>query len=388
MQVYKTFLKIIKRNSLPAFMYLAVFLIIAVVMSNSSSSTDISDFKLTKVRVAIINNDGDTNITRAINNILKEGNEIVKIENNKEAMQDALFFRHAEYIAIIPENFTEDFINKKDVKIEKLMVPDSNSGVYLDMKINSFLNSSSLYNKYLSIDEIDFEKIASGVTAEQIKVNKVNADVSEQTSNTLISQYFTFGSYILIAIILYCVSGFVMKFNAINIKERTECSPTKKTSINFQILCCLVICSLIIFIIFSVLALFVCKEELLTQKGILYLINLFIYIIFCTSFAYLIGSMTKNLNALSGIVNTISLAFSFLGGAFVPQDMLGDSVKVVGSFTPTFWYIKSCGFINNLNKISFENLNEFIINNVIVLAFSVAILVIGLVLTKQRKKNS
>ncbi len=388
MQVYKTFLKIIKRNSLPALIYLGIFLIIAVFMSNSSTTNNISDFKVSKVKVAIINNDKDTNITKGIYSLLKEGNEIVEVENKKESMQDALFYRHAEYIVIIPENFTEDFLNKKDVKLEKLTVPDSNAGIYLDMKINSFLNSSSLYIKYLSLNNIDFDNIAKYSSTDQIKVNKINETISEEPSVSLLSQYFTFGSYILIAIILYCVSAFIMKFNGINIKERTECSPTKKISINFQILICLIICSLVVFLAMSLLAFILCKDELLTQKGILYLINLFTYLIFCTSFAYLIGNITRNQNALSGIVNTISLAFSFLGGAFVPQELLGDSVKLVGSFTPTFWYVKTCGFINSINKFNFDSLNEFFVNNLIVLGFAVAILVIGLVVTKQRRKNS
>ncbi len=387
MQVYKTFLKIIKRNSAGAMIYLGIFVLIAIVMTFSYSENDVTGFEMSQVKVAFINNDKDTELTKAIFNVLKDGNEVIDVDNNTEAIQDALFFREVEYVVIIPKGFSDNFLKGKDVKIGQTSVPDSNSSKYVEMKLNSFLNSVSLYSKFIDIDKISFNDIA-----ESTKTSNVNVDIISNNSNEnhkpTVYYYFTTAAYIITAIILYSISSFIMKFNKEEVRNRTICSPIPKIKINFQVIIALILCDIVIFTLLGLMSAILYSNEFFNINGLLYLINLFIYSIFCVSLAYLVGNVTKGASALSGIVNTLALSFSFLSGAFVPQELLGDSVKFVGSFTPTFWYIKSTDLISTITSLTSENISSLIYNSLIMIGFTIAILLIGLIITKQRKNNT
>ena len=49
--------------------------------------------------------------------------------------------------------------------------------------------------------------------------------------------------------------------------------------------------------------------------------------------SYLIGSLAKGTDDLNGMVNVASLGFCFLGGAFVPLDVMSSGVKRQRSFS-------------------------------------------------------
>ena len=60
--------------------------------------------------------------------------------------------------------------------------------------------------------------------------------------------------------------------------------------------------------------------------------------------AYLIGTFVKNQEALSGIVNIVSLSMSFICGVFVDLDYLSSGVRKAAQFFPVYWYER----VNNL----------------------------------------
>ena len=48
---------------------------------------------------------------------------------------------------IIPDNYTTDFINGKDVTIETMELPDAYSSIYSKNLLNKYLNTANLYLK-------------------------------------------------------------------------------------------------------------------------------------------------------------------------------------------------------------------------------------------------
>ena len=91
---------------------------------------------------------------------------------------------------------------------------------------------------------------------------------------------------------------------------------------------------------------------------------------------------------LSGLLNVIGLGTCFLGGVFVPQEILPDEVLKVAHYIPTYWYIKMNDLIKNMGKANNEFFSVFGKGIGIQLLFAATILVITIVIvrTKNNKK--
>lgn len=389
MQVYSTFLKIIKKNLGMIIMYFCIFLVLALILSNVGVKNDMTQFKEQSILVGIVNQDGDQELANSIVDLVSENNEVIALKDTEEARKDALFFRNVEYILIIPSGFSENFLAGKEAMLNCMSVVDSNSSIFLNMKINSFLNSLELFNQYLPDQKEYIKHIADAKESMEQQVDTNIYRISEkQVERTPMDFYFTYSSYILISVILYAVSTFILKFNQADVKTRTQCSPMRKRKINMQVFACILLCSVCIFLILTVLAMALYPSEIFSMKGLLHLINMFVYTIFCSTFAFCIGNLVKSIDTLNGIVNVVSLSFAFLGGSFVPQEMLGNSVKLLGSFTPNFWFVKSCNTIIKMPTYEFQEIVPLLQNMGIVLGFALLSLVLALFVTKQRKINT
>ena len=139
MKQFELFFKIIKKNALQFVIYMFILVAFSGLMTLSDSDKK-EAFQIANIKIGVINHDKDGVISRGIVDYVKENAEYVEIEEEEESIQDALFFRSAEYIIVIPKDFTQDMIEGREVKLEKIQIPGSYSAVYMDTKINQYLN--------------------------------------------------------------------------------------------------------------------------------------------------------------------------------------------------------------------------------------------------------
>ena len=140
MIVFKTYLKIVKKCLPMILIYSAIFLFFAV-MIPSSQSNEIN-FEASKPLVVVLNNDENTKLLESFNKYLAENCEIVDIEDKGDSLKDALFFRQVDYIVKIPKNFTADFMNGKEPKLDIMKVPGVVNSIYAEMIINKYFRGS------------------------------------------------------------------------------------------------------------------------------------------------------------------------------------------------------------------------------------------------------
>ena len=125
-----------------------------------------------------------------------------------------------------------------------------------------------------------------------------------------------------------------------------------------------------------------------TAHGVIYIINSFIFTLCAVTIAFLIGNLIKNKDAVNGIVNVIALGSSFLCGAFVPVEILPDSVLKIAHILPSYWYIKTNEMVKTLEEFNFETLKPIVINMGVIVLFSILFITItNIVSSKKRKKN-
>ena len=148
MQVFKAYFKVMRGSTVSLAINLSVFLGLAVLFSVLAPSTAVVDFEPARTPVAVINRDGDAELAQGLVDYLARTSRLVQYPDDEERLQDALFYRKVEYIAIIPVGFSDAFMSGGDCAIQKVIVPDSTSSYYVDMSINKFLNTVRLHRVY------------------------------------------------------------------------------------------------------------------------------------------------------------------------------------------------------------------------------------------------
>ena len=90
------------------------------------------------------------------------------------------------------------------------------------------------------------------------------------------------------------------------------------------------------------------------------------------SLGYFTGMISENAVALNGINNVLSLGLCFLGGVFVPLEMLGNGIVSIAQFLPTYWYSRINGILRDYGELSSELWHTIWVGLLIQLAFALA----------------
>lgn len=389
MQVYKAFFKIIKKNISQLSIYLVLCIVFSIMFSNLSTSSNDTDFETTKTNIAFINNDENSKIISGFEEYLKNNTNIVNVGSTKEELQDALFFKEVEYIVIIPKGFTDEILKgNKNIDVERTIIPNSRSGIYLDNLINRYFNSIKIYASTLS--NVSQSQIVSYVQ----KDLSHKSSVKIQTYKDVISNdfgcsiYYNFFAYSILAILILGVCSVMINFNKIDIKRRNIASAMSLKNFNFQIALGNITYSIGVWLIMIIISFIMYKDYMFTINGALFLLNSFVFTLSALSISLLASSFITNQNAMSAAANIITLGTCFISGVFVSQNFLGKTVLSIAKFNPVYWYIKANDSISTLVNYNSENIIPIFINILIVFAFAIAIYSVTLLITKKKRLDN
>ncbi len=389
MQVYKAYFKIIKKNIGQLSIYLIIFLLFAIIFGKVSTSPKDTDFESTKVNISIINKDENSKLISGLTDYLKENANIVDVGTSKEDLQDALFFREAEYIITIPKGFTKEILKgNKDINIEKTVIPNSTSEIYMDNLINRYLNTVKMYTS--TIDNISQAKLVSNVNKDlshttDVKIKTYDNDYS---NNASCANYYNFFAYSMFAVLILGISLVMISFNNKDLKRRNLASSLSMKNMNIQMVFANITYALVVWFVMIIASFIIFKNYMFTINGLLSLLNSFVFTLAALSISILISNLVTSRNALSAVVNVIALGSCFISGVFVPQQYLGDTVLSIAKFNPTYWYVKANDDIAILVNYSNENMRPIFMSMIIVLGFALAVYAVTLVVIKQKRLSN
>lgn len=379
MTVFKTFLKVLKACKTPIIIY-TVFLVLFGGLNMQTSETSTS-FVSTKPDILIINNDENKGITKNLINYIKDNSNIIDIDNNEDAINDALFYRDVNYIIYIPKNYRKDFLNNKNPKIEIKSTKDYNASL-ANIMLEKYIKIANIYNTKLDNEEEIIKNINK-----TLEVNTKVELTSKLDTNKLSKAtfYYNFMNYSLLAGLVYVICLILSSFNEQRIKKRTIISSMKTSDHNRKLLLSNGLFAIILWIFYVILGFILIGNVMFSMHGLFYIINSFIFMICSLTIAFLIANLVNNKNAINGIVNVVALGTSFLCGAFVPMEWLPNSVLNIAHILPSYWYIKTNEILKELEVFNFETLKPIIINMGIVLIFSILFIVIINIVSKKKR---
>ena len=377
MTVFKTILKIL--NKLKGMLILYTVMLISITTINQKSGNNISNFEESKPDILIVNKDESNDITTNFVNYINKHSEIKDIDtNDEEKINDAIFYRDVNFVIYIPENFGNDLLNDKNPTLEYKSSGDEYSS-YSEMIVEKYMKMLLMYKDYYRGDEL-ISKVNNVLETETKVELKTTLDTSELSS---ITRYFNFLNYAFLAGCVYCISMILSSLKEENVRKRTIISSFNYKKYNRIVLLTNAIVIFVMWILYVILSVILFKDFMISSNGLAYIANSFAFAICSLTIGFLIGNITQNKNAIGGIVNVVALGSSFLCGCFVPFEYMPEYAIKIAHIFPTYYFVLNNESIKTIEIFNFENIKGLLINGGIIIAYSLAFIVLTNYITKK-----
>lgn len=379
MIVFNAFFKVVKK-------YIGVIILYTVMLIsfgsiNYATNNEDMTFSNRLPDILIINNDEEVGLTKNLINYLKENANVLDIENNEEKINDAIFYREVNYVIYIPKNYRIDTLNKLNPTLDIKSANDYDSA-YTSMLLTRYLNVQNTYLKYTNNENELINSINNNLSY------KTNIEITSKLDTsklTKTSRFFNFASYSIMAVIIYIICLVISSFNKDVVKKRTIISSMNYKKYNKYILLSSFLYSSIIWLLYVILSFIIIGSSMFSLRGLIYILNTFIFSFVALTLALLISNLIKSKGAISGIVNVIALGQAFLCGAFIPSEFLGENIIKYSKILPAYWYNNSNDLLSTIEVINMVNLKPILINMMVLVIFAIIFIVINNIVSKHRQ---
>lgn len=382
MTVFKTFFRIVNKLKPTIILYTALLIIFGAV--NMKTSDNNINFVNSKPDILIINQDVNKGLTKNLIDYMKKNSNIVKVENNEEKINDALFYREVSYVIYIPKDYRKNVLLGKNPKLD-IKKTDEYDAHLSEMMLKRYIKLQNIYNKEAGSEDELITLINDNIN-DDVNVKITSKVDTSKTYN--IAYYFNFASYSILAIIIYIVCLVLCSFKEESISKRINISSINYKSHNNKILLASIVFSSIVWLLFVIIGVTIVGDIMFSIRGLISIINSFIFTFCALTLSILISSITNNKNAISGIVNVIALGSAFLCGAFVPAEYLPSSVLNFAHILPAYYYINSNDLLKNIDVINISSMHPIIINMVIIIIFSILFIILNNIVTRKKRKSN
>lgn len=382
MTVFKTFFRIVNKLKPTIILYTALLIIFGAV--NMKTSDNNINFVNSKPDILIINQDVNKGLTKNLIDYMKKNSNIVKVENNEEKINDALFYREVSYVIYIPKDYRKNVLLGKNPKLD-IKKTDEYDAHLSEMMLKRYIKLQNIYNKEAGSEDELITLINDNIN-DDVNVKITSKVDTSKTYN--IAYYFNFASYSILAIIIYIICLVLCSFKEESISKRINISSINYKSHNNKILLASIVFSSIVWLLFVIIGVTIVGDIMFSIRGLISIINSFIFTFCALTLSILISSLTNNKNAISGIVNVIALGSAFLCGAFVPAEYLPSSVLNFAHILPAYYYINSNDLLKNIDVINISSMHSIIINMIIIIMFSILFIILNNVVTRKKRKSN
>ena len=393
MIVFKTFWRIMKRYWWIVFIYVAILTSLSVINLNAAPVTDFVD---TKPEITIVSQDSSDLATKPFTknflNYLSKNTKIIDLKESETT--DALFYQEISMILYLPEDLESKILSGQKVTLDYRTSGNYTAELsknlikrYFELQRTEILeskNSSKEQSNFLSENP---EKIISNLNQRLDQSPTIRLASKNATNLSKIAAFFNFASYTIMAIILYVTCFINASFNKSSVKKRTMVSSLHLKKYNFSLLLANSIFAFSVFALLTTLSFFVLGNIVLTPFFIFEILNILLYTLAALTLAELVSTFNLSRDAVSGVVNLLSLAPAFLSGAFVPTYFLPSFVLTIAHIFPTYWFIDTNNKITTMTEFSFNSFLTILPNLLVLVLFSIIFIAANLVLSKKKRVN-
>ena len=393
MIVFKTFWRIMKRYWWIVFIYVAILTSLSVINLKTAPVTNFVDSKPEITIVSQESSDLTTKpFTKNFLNYLSKNTKIIDLKESETT--DALFYQEISMILYLPEDLESKIISGQKITLDYRTSGNYTAELsknlikrYFELQRTEILESKNSSKEQSNILSEDSEKIISSLNQRLDQSPTVRLASKNATNLSKIAAFFNFASYTIMAIILYVTCFINASFNKSSVKKRTMASSLHLKKYNFSLLLANSIFAFSVFVLLTTLSFFVLGNIVLTPFFIFEILNILLYTLAALTLAELVSTFNLSRDAVSGVVNLLSLAPAFLSGAFVPTYFLPSFVLTIAHIFPTYWFIDTNNKITTMTEFNFSSFLTILPNLLVLVLFSIIFIAANLVLSKKKRIN-
>ncbi len=385
MTVFKGYFLTIRRNFYSLAVYIGIFIGVCVmIQATLGKMLPQEGFSSYRMKVAVVDRAGNE-LSRTLCDMIGEKHESVDVADDPQAIQDALYYRDAEYVLILPEDLEERFEAGQQA-VERVTVPDSVMGFYVDMQVNTMLNQIRAgMAGGLAQEEACRE-------AKRLAALPGNTTLYDRNGNAgrlpAYNYFFRYMPYGLLGSVIWTISLILMEYKRKEIRRRMLGSAVSFRTQNLAAFGAFLTLGFAVWLVCVLFGVLLYGRELLPDRNFgWYLLNSFVFMLVALSLGYLCGTISNGPQALNGFTNVVSLGLSFLGGVFVPIEMLG-KVEIFSQFLPSYWYTRVNEMLGGFQTVAGEQLALAAKGIGIQLMFAAACLAVTLAIRRVQVQES
>lgn len=381
MTVFKGYLKCMKGNLHTVIMYCGIFITVSMVMAIvSADKGNGGDYTSDSLSIAV--EDQDHSLwSQTLTEYLSQYHQVEVTKRSRKELADALYYDEVQYLILLPENFKELCLTGRE-KLETVPKPGSTDQYYVDLFLDQFISSA---RAYLAAGYSD-QEAAQAV----LDTGKVQGKVTLNTRHSALDLYNVFRilPYLYLSILCFTMGMIQREYQKPDIKRRllASCVPLRKK--NLQILAAYLAVGTAVWAVGDLTAMVLCWDSFWSSPSKAYiLVNSFAVMLGSLSTAFLLGSLAKTYAAVNGMANVASLAMCFLGGVFVPVEILTEGVKKVGQFFPTYWHSQNISLLSFHGSLSPAQKEEFLAGCLLQVLFAAACVAVALAVSRGKQQE-
>ncbi len=370
MSYIKLFFSVLKAHKINLILPLAIVIIFSAI-NTSTINNNVSDYN---PEVYIVDKDNTEFSKELVAELDKHAN--IKEYIGNEDIEEELMKSWVSLYIEIPEGFSDNFNEFKNTNEDKFKsknriiiksIEGSKSRIFIDEKLNNFLNSKL---NDTEVKDDDF-----------IKLN-VSSAINTYDTTAKISA-ISFAAYGVLYGIPSIIGTFFMIIRKKNIRDRYSCAPVSSKKYLTQVILASICVTIVFCLILAVFIMNILFKMPIDNIWLLNFVNILVLAILGIALGLLFGMVVKNLEALNGIGVGVSLALAFLGGLFVPLEIFSDTMRKIATFTPTYWYEQ----VNNMLNSGANNINtvEMLTSFGIQFIFIVAVFAVVAIINKKKQ---
>ena len=217
MTVFKGYMRIMKKNTGLILLYLGIFFGVTMALQAAAGKETYTSYESEKIKIGVVDKDNGP-FAEGLVKWLEGTHHVTMLEDNREKLQEELFYRNVEYIVVIPEDFYEScMVNGESISVTK--VPGSYSAYYVDQQLESCLNTM---RTYLKAGFSQKEAATAILDKKRGEVTMLDTDENSGTSGWL--YYFRYIPYLFLALLCYVMGYVLMAFKKDDIPKRMQAS--------------------------------------------------------------------------------------------------------------------------------------------------------------------
>lgn len=393
MSICRRTLTIALRHPLYLAIYIGFLSVMGVLLMGEvggSPTADAAD--PVRARIALIDRDGSA-VARELAAALAESDELVAVDDEPLALQDALATGNVDAVLIVPDSFGEDLTTaaREDRNLPELEVA---TGSDIQAAVLASQRASRVASLIAGAAALEPHASADHALADMRELVAVAPDVEaidapeSSTAASRLAFYLTFSSYTVTSSVIVVAGVVLSTLNAPDVRRRHLAAPVSTWRMGAgSIAGCAVltlgVCAWVAMVGVSVSG----AGELLpgaTPQIALALAALVAFSLVPLALAYTLTQCGFREEALNAIANLGGMVMSFLGGAWMPLALMDEGVQAVARLTPTFWMYDAVTCALGARTVTPQVMATVGVDLGIIVLFAGAVVSAGLVVSRLR----